>query len=100
MSTAERSDSVNEIRVLASISGAHVISFYEAFVDASILYIVTELGTHGDLQVPSHIYIVRVCMAWFYHTYHTCNLLSTILMYYVLPLTAILTAGLPDGCAA
>ena len=28
-------------------------------------------------------------MAWFYHTYHTCHLLSTILMYYVLPLTAI-----------
>ena len=60
MSTAERSDSVNEIRVLASISGAHVISFYEAFVDASILYIVTELGTHGDLQVPSHIH--RSCV--------------------------------------
>ena len=61
MSTAERSDSVNEIRVLASISGAHVISFYEAFVDASILYIVTELGTHGDLQVPSQ-YIHRPCV--------------------------------------
>ena len=29
-----------------------VISFYEAFVDADILYIVTELGTHGDLQAP------------------------------------------------
>jgi hypothetical protein len=53
MTSTERSDSVNEIRVLASISGAHVISFYEAFVDADILYIVTELGTHGDLQVPT-----------------------------------------------
>ena len=58
MSAAERSDSVNEIRVLASISGAHVISFYEAFIDASILYIVTELGTHGDLQAPSHTHSV------------------------------------------
>ena len=55
MTSTERSDSVNEIRVLASISGAHVISFYEAFVDADILYIVTELGTHGDLQVPTVI---------------------------------------------
>ena len=49
MSTKERSESVNEIRVLASISGPHVITFFEAFVDADILYIVTEFATHGDL---------------------------------------------------
>ena len=45
----ERAESVNEIRVLASISGPHVITFYEAFVDADILYIVTEFATHGDM---------------------------------------------------
>ena len=49
MSTKERTESVNEIRVLASISGPHVITFFEAFVDADILYIVTEFATHGDL---------------------------------------------------
>ena len=35
--------------MLASIAGAHVITFYEAFVDADILYIITEFATHGDL---------------------------------------------------
>jgi NIMA (never in mitosis gene a)-related kinase len=49
MSNKERTESVNEIRVLASISGPHVITFFEAFVDADILYIVTEFATHGDL---------------------------------------------------
>jgi len=49
MSTKERTESVNEIRVLASLSGPHVITFNEAFVDADILYIVTEFATHGDL---------------------------------------------------
>jgi len=43
MSTKERTESVNEIRVLASISGPHVITFFEAFVDADILYIVRHL---------------------------------------------------------
>jgi len=49
MSAKERADAVNEIRVLASVSGPHVITFYEAFVDADILYIVTEFAGHGDL---------------------------------------------------
>jgi serine/threonine protein kinase len=49
MPLKERQESVNEIRVLASIQGAHVITFYEAFVESDILYIVTELATHGDL---------------------------------------------------
>ena len=35
--------------MLASIQGAHVITFYEAFVESDILYIVTEPETHGDL---------------------------------------------------
>ena len=34
MPLKERQESVNEIRVLASIQGAHVITFYEAFVES------------------------------------------------------------------
>ena len=40
MTNKDRAEAVNEIRVLASIGGDHVITFYEAFVDADILYIV------------------------------------------------------------
>lgn len=49
MSTKERAEAVNEIRVLASVAGDHVITFYEAFVEQDILYIVTEYAMHGDL---------------------------------------------------
>jgi NIMA (never in mitosis gene a)-related kinase 1/4/5 len=49
MSAKERADAVNEIRVLASVSGPHVITFFEAFVEADILYIVTEFAQHGDM---------------------------------------------------
>ena len=49
MSTKERAEAVNEIRVLASVAGEHVITFYEAFVEQEILYIVTEFAMHGDL---------------------------------------------------
>lgn len=49
MTSKERADAVNEIRVLASVGGPHVITFYEAFVDSDILYIVTEFAGQGDL---------------------------------------------------
>uniref|UniRef100_A0A7S2DWG9 non-specific serine/threonine protein kinase n=1 Tax=Haptolina brevifila TaxID=156173 RepID=A0A7S2DWG9_9EUKA len=49
MTTKERAEAVNEIRVLASVAGDHVISFYEAFVENDVLYIVTELASNGDL---------------------------------------------------
>ena len=49
MGSKERAEAVNEIRVLASVAGPHVITFYEAFVEADILYIITEYATHGDL---------------------------------------------------
>ena len=49
MSAKERAEAVNEIRVLASVAGDHVITFYEAFVEHDILYIVTEFATSGDL---------------------------------------------------
>jgi len=49
MGAKDRAEAVNEIRVLASIVGPHVITFHEAFVEADILYIVTEFATHGDL---------------------------------------------------
>jgi len=49
MTTKERAEAVNEIRVLASVAGDHVITFYEAFVENEVLYIVTELASNGDL---------------------------------------------------
>ena len=33
MNAKERAEAVNEIRVLASVTGEHVITFYEAFVE-------------------------------------------------------------------
>jgi len=49
MTTKERVEAVNEIRVLASVAGEHVITFYEAFVEQDVLYIVTEFAGNGDL---------------------------------------------------
>lgn len=49
MTAKERAEAVNEIRVLASVAGEHVITFYEAFVEQDILYIVTEFANGGDL---------------------------------------------------
>ena len=49
MSTKERAEAVNEIRVLASLAGDHLITFYEAFVEQDVLYIVTEFASQGDL---------------------------------------------------
>ena len=49
MTAKERAEAVNEIRVLASVAGEHVITFYEAFVEQDVLYIVTEFATQGDL---------------------------------------------------
>eukprot|EP00303_Exanthemachrysis_gayraliae_P001511 CAMPEP_0205998344 /NCGR_PEP_ID=MMETSP1464-20131121/189_1 /ASSEMBLY_ACC=CAM_ASM_001124 /TAXON_ID=119497 /ORGANISM="Exanthemachrysis gayraliae, Strain RCC1523" /LENGTH=330 /DNA_ID=CAMNT_0053371487 /DNA_START=79 /DNA_END=1068 /DNA_ORIENTATION=+ len=49
MNVKERQEAVNEIRVLASVGGPYNIRFLEAFVDADILYIVTEFASNGDL---------------------------------------------------
>jgi serine/threonine protein kinase len=49
MGAKDRAEAVNEIRVLASVAGAHIISFFEAFVEQDMLYIVTEFAGHGDL---------------------------------------------------
>ena len=49
MTAKERAEAVNEIRVLASVAGEHVITFYEAFVEQDILYIVTEFAGQSDL---------------------------------------------------
>ncbi len=37
MSQAEREDSVNEVRLLASIAHPNVISYYESFLDGNRL---------------------------------------------------------------
>ena len=76
MSAKERAEAVNEIRVLASVAGDHVITFYEAFVEHDILYIVTEFATSGDLlqrlkskrragHLPEHLvwsYFIQMCL--------------------------------------
>ena len=49
MGAKDRAEAVNEIRVLASVAGAHIITFFEAFVEQDMLYIVTEFAGHGDL---------------------------------------------------
>jgi len=45
----ERDDALNEVRLLASVSHPNIIKYYEAFVESSKLYIVTELVRDGDL---------------------------------------------------
>ena len=49
MSQAEREDSVNEIRLLASIAHVNVISYNEAFLDGNRLCIIMEYAPDGDL---------------------------------------------------
>jgi NIMA (never in mitosis gene a)-related kinase len=45
----EREDAVNEVRLLASVSHPGIVKYYEAFVENSKLFIVTELVRDGDL---------------------------------------------------
>lgn len=49
MSQSERSEAVNEIRLLASVQHANVVSYHEAFIDGNRLCIVLEYAPYGDL---------------------------------------------------
>eukprot|EP00736_Rhodelphis_marinus_P013952 Rmarinus@m.10326 len=49
MCTKEREDTVNEIRILASITSRYIIRFLEAFVERDKICIVTEYARGGDL---------------------------------------------------
>ncbi|KXZ44006.1 hypothetical protein GPECTOR_75g730 [Gonium pectorale] len=49
MSQAEREDSINEIRLLASVNHPNVISYNEAFLDGNRLCIIMEYAADGDL---------------------------------------------------
>mmetsp|Transcript_19825 Transcript_19825/g.43138 ORF Transcript_19825/g.43138 Transcript_19825/m.43138 type:complete len:627 (+) Transcript_19825:361-2241(+) len=49
MSQAEREDSVNEIRLLASVAHPNVIAYHEAFLDGNRLCIIMEYAPDGDL---------------------------------------------------
>ncbi len=49
MSQAEREDSINEIRLLASVQHPSVISYNEAFLDGNRLCIIMEYAADGDL---------------------------------------------------
>eukprot|EP00798_Chlamydomonas_sp_ICE-L_P008396 gene8396-18290_t len=49
MNQAEREDSANEVRLLASIQHPNVISYNEAFLDGNRLCIIMEYAPDGDL---------------------------------------------------
>ncbi|KAJ9517846.1 hypothetical protein QJQ45_004112 [Haematococcus lacustris] len=49
MSQAEREDSANEVRLLASVVHPNVISYNEAFLDGNRLCIIMEYAPDGDL---------------------------------------------------
>eukprot|EP00002_Diphylleia_rotans_P029161 TRINITY_DN5921_c0_g1_i3.p1 TRINITY_DN5921_c0_g1~~TRINITY_DN5921_c0_g1_i3.p1 ORF type:complete len:517 (+),score=108.33 TRINITY_DN5921_c0_g1_i3:224-1774(+) len=50
MNLQERQRALNEIRFLASIRHPCVISYYEAFIESSKLFIVMEFASKGDLH--------------------------------------------------
>lgn len=47
----EKENSLNEVRILASVKHPHIIAYKEAFIDdtTSCLCLITELATNGDL---------------------------------------------------
>ena len=49
MRSRERCEAVNEARLLASVQHVNVLSYKEAFIDGSKLYIVMEYAPYGDL---------------------------------------------------
>ncbi|GLC62909.1 hypothetical protein PLESTB_001958200 [Pleodorina starrii] len=49
MSQAEREDSINEIRLLASVNHPNVTTYNEAFLDGNRLCIIMEYAADGDL---------------------------------------------------
>ncbi|KAG2431324.1 hypothetical protein HYH02_013452 [Chlamydomonas schloesseri] len=49
MSQAEREDSINEIRLLASVNHPNVVCYNEAFLDGNRLCIIMEYAADGDL---------------------------------------------------
>ncbi len=50
MSQSERTEAVNEIRLLASVRSPHIVGYHEAFVDGNRLCIVMEYAPYGDLS--------------------------------------------------
>jgi NIMA (never in mitosis gene a)-related kinase len=49
LSSKEKQNSLNEVRILASINHPNVISYKEAFFEADSLYIVMEYADNGDV---------------------------------------------------
>jgi NIMA (never in mitosis gene a)-related kinase len=50
MTHRERVESLNEVRILASVSHANIIRFCDAFLQRNNLYVVTEFAADGDLS--------------------------------------------------
>lgn len=48
----DRCNALNEVRILASQQGEHIVEFRESFYNhhSAILYIIMELAAGGDLQ--------------------------------------------------
>lgn len=53
----EKSNALNEVRILASITSEYVVSYKDAFIEDSTnsLCIIMEFADGGDLQVPIHL---------------------------------------------
>jgi NIMA (never in mitosis gene a)-related kinase 1/4/5 len=49
LSTREREDALNEIRVMASIRHPNIVRYCDAFMEKDNLYIVMEFAEHGDI---------------------------------------------------
>lgn len=57
----EKSNALNEVRILASISNEYIISYKEAFLEEATnsLCIIMEFANGGDLQVFSTLFSKR-----------------------------------------
>ncbi|EWM30631.1 protein kinase domain containing protein, partial [Nannochloropsis gaditana] len=54
MEEGARSEAVNEVHILASISSPYVVKYYDSFVEREELHIVMEYCNRGDLQRIIH----------------------------------------------
>eukprot|EP00948_MAST-09A_sp_MAST-9A-sp1_P000552 g552.t1 len=80
LSKKEKSEALNEIRILASVTHKHIIRFCEAFIENNTLHIVTEYAKKGDLgkkikRYRSKNQMIHESNIWSY-LYQICSALS------------------------
>lgn len=56
MKAREKQDTLNEIRILASVYHPNILAYYETFIEEGKMYIVTELAELGDLEQEIKVY--------------------------------------------